>query len=102
LVRYHPGAVLALLRTAGQDLALVDAVWQPECGRALLASIRRRRRSRGRTGVLAGVPEPGLHELSGPGREIPDPSVLSAEQSNTPLLYGDRPPLKVHRPPDAG
>jgi maltose alpha-D-glucosyltransferase / alpha-amylase len=102
LNRYHPGSVVALLRTPEGDMALIDAVWEAEFGRALLAAIQRRRRSRGRTGTLFATPEPPLQDLRGAGREIPEPSVLATEQSNTSLVFGDRLILKVIRRPEEG
>ncbi|MFL5797361.1 MAG: maltose alpha-D-glucosyltransferase [Actinomycetota bacterium] len=102
LVDYHPGAVVALLKTREGDRALVDAVWEPEFGRALLAAIAHRRRSKGSTGTLAATPEPSFSEVNGARRRAPSPTVLSAEQSNTSLLFGDQMILKLFRRPEEG
>jgi maltose alpha-D-glucosyltransferase / alpha-amylase len=102
LVDYHPGSVVALLKTREGDRALVDAVWEPEFGRAMLASIARRRRARGSTGTLAATPEPSFAGVNGSRRGVPEPTVLSAEQSNTSLVFGDRLILKLFRRPEDG
>ncbi len=102
LLDYHPGSVVALMKTEEGDRALVDAVWEPEFGRALLAAIARRRRSKGSTGTLAATPEPSFSEVNGSRRRVPSPTVLSAEQSNTSLLFGDRMILKLFRRPEEG
>ncbi len=102
LARYHPGAVVALLRTSEGDRALIDAVWEPEFGRAVLAAIQRRRRSRGTGGTLASTAEPSFDDLRAAVRESPPAVVLSAEQSNTSLVFGDRLILKLFRRPEGG
>jgi maltose alpha-D-glucosyltransferase/alpha-amylase len=102
LLDYHPGSVVALLRTADGDRALVDAMWEPAFGRALLAAIARRRRSKGSTGTLSATPEPTFGELRLGGARVPSPNILSAEQSNTSLVFGDRGVLKLYRRPEEG
>jgi maltose alpha-D-glucosyltransferase/alpha-amylase len=102
LLDYHPGSVIALLRTAEGDRALIDAVWEPDFGRALVAAIGRRRRSHGSTGTLAATPEPGFAELYRARKRIPSPTVLSSEQSNTSLQFGNLLILKLFRRPEEG
>jgi maltose alpha-D-glucosyltransferase/alpha-amylase len=102
LLDYHPGAVVAMLRTGEGDRVLVDAVWEASFGKALLATIARRKRSKGSTGTLASTAEPSFADARlGRGR-VPSPTVLSAEQSNTSLLFGDRGVLKLFRRPEEG
>ena len=81
---------------------LYDAVADPEFGRALLAVVERHRRIKGVTGELTASTTRFFHELRGP-REAPcEPRVLSAEQSNTSIVYGDRLILKLFRRLEAG
>ncbi|HEX9374640.1 MAG TPA: maltose alpha-D-glucosyltransferase [Actinomycetota bacterium] len=102
LARYHAGAVVALVRTSEGDRALIDAIWEPQFGGAVLAAIQRRRRSQGTTGTLASTPEPAFGDLRSAVRDAPAPIVLAAEQSNTSLVFGDRLILKIFRRPEEG
>src|SRR5205814_9827238 len=63
---------------------------------ALLEAVCRRRRFAGTAGKLMGTPAPGCRELlEEPGSM--EPYVLSAEQSNTSIVYGDRVIFKLVR-----
>ena len=102
-----PERVIAQVRLAGRNGAaaegiLYDAVADPEFGRALLAVVERHRRIKGVTGELTASTTRFFHELRGP-REAPcEPRVLSAEQSNTSIVYGDNLILKLFRRLEAG
>ena len=102
LLDYHPGSVVALLRTGDGDRALVDATWEPAFGKALLAAIARRRRAKGATGTLSATHETSFGGLRLGGARVPTPSVMSAEQSNSSLLFGNRGVLKLFRRPEEG
>ncbi len=96
-----PDRIIAQLRFAERNGAsegmLYDAVADPEFGRALLAMIERHRRIKGATGELTAFTAKLFHDLRGP-RDAPcEPRVLSAEQSNTSIVYGDRFILKLFR-----
>ncbi|HXJ65195.1 MAG TPA: maltose alpha-D-glucosyltransferase, partial [Actinomycetota bacterium] len=102
LLDYHPGSVVAMLRTADGDRALVDATWEPAFGKAMLATIARRRRAKGATGVLSASSEPTFSALRLGGARVPTPMLLSTEQSNSSLVFGDRGVLKLYRRPEEG
>ncbi|HEY2106546.1 MAG TPA: maltose alpha-D-glucosyltransferase [Candidatus Binataceae bacterium] len=101
-----PDRVIAQLRLNGHDGAgegiLYDAVADPEFGAAMLAMIERHRRIKGVTGELTASTARHFHELRGP-RDAPcEPRVLSAEQTNTSIAFGDRLILKLFRRLDPG
>ncbi|HZY59851.1 MAG TPA: maltose alpha-D-glucosyltransferase [Candidatus Binataceae bacterium] len=101
-----PDRIIAQLRFAGRNGSgeglLYDAVADPEFGRALLGMIERHRRIKGATGELTAVTCRHYHDLRGPRDEPCEPRVLSAEQSNTSIVYGDRFILKLFRRLDSG
>ena len=92
-----PAARIVRLLTEEGERDLFDACWEPEFGRTLLDSLGRRRRLNGLGGKLAAVPSRTLGRLRGSSPEDLEPQVLSAEQSNTSLVYGDRLLLKLFR-----
>jgi maltose alpha-D-glucosyltransferase/alpha-amylase len=119
LARRHPEAVIAELRvepvrrrverraqarglgSEGTDGVLYDAVWDPEFARILLASVVRRRQIRGHAGRLVGVPTPVLRRL-GAGLAEVEPVPMSADQSNSSIVFGGRLIAKVLRRVEPG
>jgi maltose alpha-D-glucosyltransferase / alpha-amylase len=96
-----PDRIVAQLRLADRNGAneglLYDAAADAEFGRALLALIERHRRVKGGTGELTAATTARFHELRGP-RETPcEPRILSGEQTNSLIAYGDRLILKLFR-----
>jgi maltose alpha-D-glucosyltransferase/alpha-amylase len=81
--------------------ALQDGTGDPRLATALLDLMRRRRRVRGRTLEVRGVPARALRRLLGP-EDAPAPRMLGAEQSNTSWIFGDRLVGKLLRRPDEG
>jgi maltose alpha-D-glucosyltransferase / alpha-amylase len=102
LRRYHPQTVVAMVRTRDGERALYDALWHPAFGRGLADAIVRRRRVTVGRGRLTATPERALAALRRGQRRWPEPTVLSGEQSNTSLLYGDRFIMKFFRRPEEG
>jgi maltose alpha-D-glucosyltransferase/alpha-amylase len=102
LRRYHPHTVVALVRTHDGERALYDALWHPAFGRGLADAIVRRRRVTAGGGRLTATPERILTALRRGQRRWPEPQVLSGEQSNTSLLYGDRFIMKFFRRAEEG
>jgi maltose alpha-D-glucosyltransferase/alpha-amylase len=98
----HPEAVLARLETgAGPSGVLFDAHWDLGFAHALLQSLGRRRRVPSVHGALRpSLQRPGLAPTG--DTHLLDPSVVSAEQSNTSLVFGDRYVLKTFRRFEAG
>jgi maltose alpha-D-glucosyltransferase/alpha-amylase len=81
---------------------LYDGLAERTVAVALLDAIRRRRRFTGLRGKVLAAPAGPLAEILPPGADVPDPSVISFEQSNTALVYGDKLFLKLFRHPDVG
>jgi len=102
LVRFHPEAVIAVMRAGGEDGVLYDAAWDPDFARALLDLIRRRRQLPGRSGRLAGLPTPTLRRLHA---ELPaelEPQPIAAEQTNSSIAFGDHLMMKLVRRVEEG
>jgi trehalose synthase-fused probable maltokinase len=79
------------------SVRLLDGLGVPGFGRALLASISRRRRLPGRSGSLAAWGSPAFRRETHPIPELPDPTVIGVEQSNTSVVFGGRFILKCFR-----
>ncbi len=101
-----PERVIAQLRFVGHEDAgegvLYDAVADPEFSKTLLAMIERHRRVKGATGELTAAAARYFHEVRGPRNASCEPRVLSAEQTNTSIVFGDRMILKLFRRLDPG
>jgi maltose alpha-D-glucosyltransferase/alpha-amylase len=89
-------------RQRPEDGVLYDAVSDPEFGATLLNLIERHRRIKGVTGELSASTTRHFHELRGPSNTPCEAHVLSAEQTNTSIAFGDRLILKLFRRLDAG
>jgi maltose alpha-D-glucosyltransferase/alpha-amylase len=83
------GVVYEALRDRGFSLALLDA-------------IGRRRRFRGSTSEIQGVPTRAFRSLRANAPAQLEPSVMRAEQSNSSVLYGDSMILKLFRRVEEG
>jgi trehalose synthase-fused probable maltokinase len=95
-----PGSIPHFALTNGDrssPLILYDALWNPLLMTQLLAGIDSGRTWRSRKGELTVERTRAFHQLRGPNQEALEPSILSAEQSNTSLRYGERLILKLFR-----
>jgi maltose alpha-D-glucosyltransferase / alpha-amylase len=90
--------VIARLRDGA---ILYEPVQETAFHDALLDAIARKRQLKGRDGDVAGVTTRVLKELRGPDKQL-ESHVLSAEQSNTAILYGQRLFLKLFRRLESG
>jgi maltose alpha-D-glucosyltransferase/alpha-amylase len=100
--KWQAGTVVANVEGAGGLRALYDGLWDPAMATALLEIVAKRRRLTGARGKLSGTPGPKFRELrEAPGDGL-QPFVISAEQSNTSLVFGDRLILKLIRRLEAG
>jgi maltose alpha-D-glucosyltransferase/alpha-amylase len=79
------------------DAILVDAAGEPSLRRALLETIRRRRRMRGDRGHVSSGRTRALKSLLKDSEEGPASSVAPWEQSNTSFLYDKQLVLKLFR-----
>jgi maltose alpha-D-glucosyltransferase/alpha-amylase len=94
--------VRILEREQSVEGVIYDAVADPEFGAALLRAIEHHRRIRGVTGELTAATSKHFHELLGPADAPIEARVLSAEQTNTSIVFGDRLILKLFRRLDSG
>ncbi len=104
ILQATPRAVLARVvqgdhRDAG---ILYDALVDPRFSEALLEAIAGNRRLKGTAGELVASATRVYQELSGPSRAPLEPRIVSAEQSNTSVIYGDRLILKLFRRSEPG
>jgi maltose alpha-D-glucosyltransferase / alpha-amylase len=99
IIERWPNAAIAWLRSDGEEQRglLYDALGPPGCADALLATIARRRRSSGSTGMLVGSTTKAFTRLRGPDTIKLEAALSVAEQSNNSVVFGERLILKVSR-----
>jgi maltose alpha-D-glucosyltransferase/alpha-amylase len=102
------GAVLARVKGPEREHILIDGTYDASFVRALVDALARRRRMGGLAGRLAATPtrfyprmRADVAEVLAGGHGV-EPSVLSAEQSNTSIAFGDKLLLKLFRRLDEG
>ncbi len=99
---HHPESVIGHVEVDGHDALMFDGSYDREFRDLLFRMILQRSRSKGREGELAGIPGKLLTTSVKKG-ELPLHSrVLTAEQSNTSLLYDNRYFFKLYRSPEEG
>jgi maltose alpha-D-glucosyltransferase/alpha-amylase len=81
---------------------LVDATIVPAFGSALLDVVGERRRVRGRGGELIGRPGRAFREVRGPASDGLTATPITAEQSNSSVVLGERMILKLYRGVEPG
>jgi maltose alpha-D-glucosyltransferase/alpha-amylase len=101
IIIHHPSSVIARLVVRGSeetvDGVLYDALLDEAYGDTLLDVVTRRRRRAGRTGGIRSSRTRKFGDLRGPTEVELTPTLLSAEQSNNSLVYGDRLIMKLFR-----
>jgi maltose alpha-D-glucosyltransferase/alpha-amylase len=97
LKKWHADAVVADLSAGGNAGVLYDAIFDPDFTKLMVEVLARRRSLGGTGGRLLGLPSPSLRQFD----EFLDedyPTVpLSAEQSNSSVMLGDRAIMKFIR-----
>ena len=103
LVADSPRSVVARLERRDEPAVLAEALTDPDVCRALLDTVRRRRRLRGAAGgQLAGRPTGALGRVLDGADGVPEPAIFRAEQSNTSVVFGQDLILKLFRRVEAG
>ncbi len=101
LIEQQPGSVIAKLRVRRAETTiegvLYDAVYDEDYGGMLLDVVTRRRRRAGHAGGIRSSRTRKFRALRGPTDLELKPTLLSAEQSNSSLVYGDRLIMKLFR-----
>jgi maltose alpha-D-glucosyltransferase/alpha-amylase len=99
-----PQAVIASVQMNGKDRSelLYEPVWDRGFGERLLELILRKGSLKGRGGEIEGWSTRELRQAADGEEALPAPSVLSAEQSNTSIRYGNRYILKLVRRVEPG
>jgi len=99
VLRKHAGAAIARLQVKDSDEEgiLCDALVDKDVCKALLDTIARSRRSKGRQGEFTAAPTKVFQRLRDLEEGGLEPSLIKAEQTNTSILYGKRFILKLIR-----
>lgn len=90
---------MATLLDKGKEPAgvLYEALIEKDFNQALLESISKRRRLKGKSGETVFSPTRVFQQLRGRSNRSIAPEPVRAEQSNTSIVYGDRLILKLFR-----
>jgi len=104
LRKSSPQVIVAALTDKGKEPAgvLYEALIDKSFSQALLESISKRRRLKGKSGELLFSPARAFQQLSRGSDKSMDPIPIRAEQSNTSIVYGDRFILKLFRRQEEG
>jgi len=102
IVRTSPEVVLVELRGASKPGWIIDALQDPTICRHLIQSIAQKKRWRGKTGEINALLSGPLNVKKRQAISTLNPVLMSGEQSNTSILYGDQLILKVYRRVDEG
>jgi maltose alpha-D-glucosyltransferase / alpha-amylase len=102
ILRDHPAAAIARVRTTRGDGVLFDAIFHRPFARALVEAIGAGRVLRGSHGELAAVPTGAFAGLRGGAEVELEPSVARGEHSNTAVVFDERLFFKLFRRPEAG
>jgi maltose alpha-D-glucosyltransferase/alpha-amylase len=93
-----PQAAIAPLDVGNEEGFLCDAVYEEDFREILYGLIAGRRKVRGEKGCELSGHHGGMYRKLAPaGEEVPSSRVVSAEQSNSSILFGDRFIFKLYR-----
>ncbi len=104
IVKEMPDSIIARVRAGGEkpEALLYEAIEDKRFTAQLLNSIARRRRFKGSVGEVTASPTEAFRRLRGGAEAVLDPSPITAEQSNSSIVFGDKLILKVFRRPEQG
>ncbi|NEM98555.1 maltose alpha-D-glucosyltransferase [Pontibacter burrus] len=97
LISHHPASVIARVTLNGQEGILYDALYGEEFRQMLLHLIARRRRLRAGQGELVGHSHQRVSNVLRENNGNLPSKILSAEQSNTSIVYDGQFFLKIYR-----
>jgi len=97
LISHHPASVIARVTLNGQEGILYDALYGEEFRQMLLHLIARRRRLRAGQGELVGHSHQRVSNVLRENNGNLTSKILSAEQSNTSIVYDGQFFLKIYR-----
>jgi len=92
-----PHAVVARVQAGGQPGVLYDALLEPGVCAALLQLIAAGGRLVGQAGAIQASPTSAFARLRGDADDKLEPKIVTAEQSNSSIIYGDRLIMKLFR-----
>jgi maltose alpha-D-glucosyltransferase/alpha-amylase len=102
MIKESPHAIICRLKAGEREGVLYDGVYNEDFSREILSAIARRRKMKGQSGELSAHPGKAYKDAV-KGREyLLKPRVLSAEQSNTSIVFGTEFFFKIYRHPDEG
>jgi maltose alpha-D-glucosyltransferase / alpha-amylase len=84
-------------KQGSEEGLIYDAAFSETFARTLLEGIQKRREFDGGFGTVQGTPLPALREWLSKDRPFPPSKLLSAEQSNSSIAFGDQAVLKLYR-----
>jgi trehalose synthase-fused probable maltokinase len=98
LARDLPHAVIAQIqRAGGEPGVLYDALLNPDFCAALLEMIAAEQQQAGEVGAIQASPTSAFARLRGSSTMPLMPKIVTAEQSNSSIIYGDRLIMKLFR-----
>jgi maltose alpha-D-glucosyltransferase/alpha-amylase len=104
IIKEMPDSIIARVG-AGEgstEAVLYEAIEDKRFSAQLLNSIARRRRFKGSAGEVSASPTEAFRRLRGAADAVLDPTPMTAEQSNSSIVFGDKLILKVFRRPEQG
>ncbi|MFH1858429.1 MAG: putative maltokinase, partial [Candidatus Omnitrophota bacterium] len=97
ICEWFPHATVAMIKSDNGEGVLYDAMYDPAFCQLLLQAITKKRQFKGRTGKLLAYPLQALQKIPDLGVQVLETKVLTAEQTNSSVVYGNLAILKLFR-----